>query len=346
MNGPRPVQRIALLCALFLGMADARADGVINQQISFTSSDGSVLAGTLTMPGGMVEKAPALVLLQGSGPTDRDGNQPPVLRTDLLRQIAEGLAQKGIATLRYDKRGMHANAAGLPVDPKDYADYFNWHRFVDDAYAAYAFLRAQPSVDLHMVGIAGHSEGGTIALDLASRLQDQEKPTALILLATGGRPIDAIVRDQLGRQLASLKPGQKRAFLAENDRAVLAIRDTGKVPDKLPQALYGIYPPYSGPFWQAQLRLDPAALAQRYAGPVLLVQGDADVQISAERDALALDRALQKRSGDDHALILLPRTSHALKPLQNAQDPGFEGDIDPALAGRIATWLLSKTAKP
>ncbi|MEK9968094.1 MAG: alpha/beta fold hydrolase [Ferrovibrio sp.] len=335
-----------LLCIVCLGIGDAEADGVVNRQISFKSGDGSVLAGTLTMPGGTVEKVPALVLLQGSGPTDRDGNQPPVLRTDLLRQIAEGLAERGIATLRYDKRGMHANAAGLPADQKDYATYFDWQHFVDDAYAAYAFLRAQPSVDLHNVGIAGHSEGGSIALDLANRLQAEEKPAALVLLSTAGRPIDVIVREQLDRQLASLKPAQRRAFLMENDRTVKAIRETGKVPEKLPQALYGVYPPYSGPFWQAQLRLDPAALAQRYAGPVLLVQGEADIQVSAERDALALDRALQKRSNDDHALIVLPRTSHALKVLQDDKDQGFEGDIDPGLIARIATWLLSKTAKP
>ncbi len=332
--------------ALTVCIAQAHAEGVVNQQISFTSNDGAVLAGTLTMPGGMVEKVPALVLLQGSGPTDRDGNQPPVLRTDLLRQIAEGLAQKGIATLRYDKRGMHANAPGLPTDPKDYAAYFDWHRFVDDAYAAYAFLRAQPSVDLHKTGIAGHSEGGTIALDLAARLQDKEKPAMLVLMATAGRPIDVIVREQLDRQLAALKPAQKRAFMAENDRAVQAIRDTGQVPEKLPQALNGVYPSFSGPFWQAQMKLDPAELARRYPGPVLLVQGAADIQISADRDATALDRALQARGSDDHTLILLPRTSHALKVLQDDKDMGFAGEIDPALIDRIAVWLLSKTVKP
>jgi dienelactone hydrolase len=335
-----------LLLACTLGFADARAEGVVNQQISFTSNDGSVLAGTLTLPGGSVEKVPALVLLQGSGPTDRDGNQPPVMRTDLLRQIAEGLAQKGIATLRYDKRGMHANAPGLPTDPKDYAAYFDWQRFVDDAYAAYAFLRAQPSVDLHKTGIAGHSEGGSISLDLAARLQDKEKPAMLVLMATAGRPIDVIVREQLDRQLAALKPAQKRAFLTENDRVVKAIRDTGLVPEKLPQALNGLYPFYSGPFWQAQLRLDPAALARRYAGPVLVVQGEADIQISAARDAVALDRALQSRDADDHAMIVLPHTSHNLKPLQGEKDPGFEGEIDPALIDRMAAWLLSKAIKP
>jgi pimeloyl-ACP methyl ester carboxylesterase len=335
-----------LLLVMTLGTAQARAEGVVNQQISFTSNDGAVLAGTLTMPGGTVEKVPALVLLQGSGPTDRDGNQPPVMRTDLLRQLAEGLAQKGIATLRYDKRGMHANAAGLPVDPKDYADYFGWQHFVDDAYAAYAFLRSQSSVDLNKVGLAGHSEGGMITLDLAHRLQERERPVALVLFSTAGRPLDAIVREQLERQLGALKPAQKRAFLAENDRVVREIRETGKVPEKLPQALNGLYPVYSGPFWQAQLRLDPAELARRYAGPVLLVQGDADIQISAERDAVALDRALLTRSNDDHTLILLPRTSHNLKRLPDAKDPGFAGEIDPALTERIAVWLLSKTVTP
>ncbi|WP_341896760.1 alpha/beta fold hydrolase [Ferrovibrio terrae] len=335
--------RLALLLCLFgIGMTDAQAvDGVTNQQISFTSNDGSVLAGTLTLPAGTIEKVPALVLLQGSGPTNRDGNQPPVMRTDLLRQIAEGLALKGIATLRYDKRGMHANAGGLPGSDK-YASYFDWDRFVDDAYAAYAFLRAQPGVDLHKTGLFGHSEGGMIALDLSNRLQAGEKPAALILAATAGRRLDVIVREQLTRQLGALKPNERRAFLAENDRTVQAIQTTGKVPEKLLPALNGLYPPYSGPFWQAQLKLDPADLVQRYAGPVLLIQGDADIQISSERDALALDRALQQRSNDDHAMIVLPRTSHNLKPLQGDKDPGYEGEIDPQLTGRIATWLLSK----
>lgn len=335
-----------LLFVLALGICEARAEGVVNQQISFASNDGSVLAGTLTMPGGMVEKVPALVLLQGSGPTNRDGNQPPTLRTDLLRQIAEGLAQKGIATLRYDKRGLPANAASIPADPADYATYFDWGRFVDDAYAAYAFLRAQPSVDLNKTGLLGHSEGATIALDLSNRLQAAEKPALLVLMAAPGRRIDVIVREQLDRQLTGLKPAQKRAFLAENDRIVQVIRDTGALPAKIPAALSGLYPFYSGPFWQAQLRLDPADLARRYAGPVLLIQGDADIQVSSERDTLALDRALQQRGNDDHAMIVLPRTSHNLKPLQGEKDPGYEGEIDPQLSERIATWLLSKTVTP
>jgi fermentation-respiration switch protein FrsA (DUF1100 family) len=338
---------IGLLTGLLVLPPMARAtESAINQQVAITSRDGSVLAGTLTLPAGITSQVPGLVLIQGSGPTDRDGNQPPVLRTDLLRQIADGLAQKGIATLRYDKRGMHANAGGRPVSQDDYAEYFNWGRFVDDAYAAYAFLRAQPAVDSGKVALFGHSEGGLIALDLASRLVDGEKPQALILAAAPGRRMDIIVREQLARQLSlQVKPGQRRMLLADNDRALKNISETGQIPERLPTALRGLYPSYSGPYWQALLKLEPTEAIQRYAGPVLLIQGDADIQISAERDALALDAALQKRQPDDHALIILPRTSHALKPLENDKDPGFEGEIDPGVISRISSWLLGKLEK-
>lgn len=336
-----------LLFAMGLASAAARAE-VASQQVNFKSNDGAVLAGTLTLPAGTTAKVPALVLLQGSGPTDRDGNQPPAIRTDLLRQIADGLAQKGIATLRYDKRGMHANAPGRPANPDDYAAYFSWDRFVDDAYAAYAFLRAQPAVDLHKVGLFGHSEGGLITLDLANRLAEGERPRLLILAATPGRPLDAVLRDQIGRLLTEQKANQnqRKYFLGENDRILNAIRDTGKVPDSVPPGLTALYPAYLGPFLQSWSRLNPAALAGRYPGPVLLIQGDADIQVSSERDAVALDQALQKRSNDDHALIVLPRTSHNLKALQAAKDPGFEGELDPVLIDRISTWLLSKTVTP
>ncbi|WP_374303698.1 alpha/beta hydrolase family protein [Ferrovibrio sp.] len=319
------------------------AESIINQQVRITSRDGTSLAGTLTLPAGAKEKLPALVLLQGSGPTDRDGNQPPAMRTDLLRQVAEGLAEKGVATLRYDKRGLPANAASVPGDPAQYPEYFDWHRFVDDAYAAYAFLRAQPAVDPGKAGLFGHSEGGLIALDLASRLVDGEKPQVLILAATPGRPMDVIIREQLSFQLSKqVKPSERRLFLAENERAAKNIRATGQVPAKLPAALGGVYPSYSGRYWQALMQIDPVALAQRYRGPVMLLQGDADIQVSAERDALVLDGALQKREPDDHALVILPRTSHNLKPLQSDKDPGLEGEVDPGVISRISTWLLAR----
>lgn len=320
------------------------ADSILSQQVSFTSSDGTPLAGTLTVPSGITFKVPAVLLIQGSGPVDRDGNMPPVMRTDLMRQIADALAEQGIVSLRYDKRGMHANAASLPTSQEDYTRFFTWERFIDDAFAAYNFLRGQGMVDADKVGLLGHSEGGLIALDLASRLKGSEMPRALVLAATGGRKLDLIIRDQIERVLGEQKatPAQRRFFLAANDRVIKAITETGEVPHDVPPGLTPIYPTYIGPFLQAAFRLDPAALAQTFRGPVLVLQGDADRQISPEHDALALDRALKRRDNDDHALLMLPRTSHALKRLQNDEDPGFEGDVDPGLLNQLSGWVLKK----
>jgi dienelactone hydrolase len=335
---------LVLLAAALFAMDSAALDNIANQQVTFTSSDGSVLAGTLTLPNNVAGKLPALVLIQGSGPTDRDGNQPPALRTDLLRQFAEALALQGFATLRYDKRGMHANAGGRPISAGDYPAYFDWVRFVDDAYAAYAFLRAQPMVEMTKTGLLGHSEGGLIALDLANRLVAAEAPRFLVLASTYGRPVDVVLREQLQRLLGEQKASQaqRKFFLDANDRITATIRDTGKVPGDVPAGLVGLYPSYIGAFWQAQMKLDPAALAAKYPGPVMILQGEADIQISAERDALALDRALRQRESDDHTLILLPKGSHNLKTLQTDKDPGFEGEIDPAVLAQMAEWIRGR----
>ncbi|HLT78119.1 MAG TPA: alpha/beta fold hydrolase [Ferrovibrio sp.] len=332
-----------MLLAGIGGNGHAAEEQIINQQVSFTSSDGTTLAGTLTLPVNITAGVPGVLLLQGSGPTDRDGNQLP-LRTDLLRQIAEELTSQGMATLRFDKRGMHANAAGRPAAQSDYAAFFGWDRFIADAFAAYTFLKDQDVVDDHRIALLGHSEGGLIALDLASRLKADEAPAALVLAATPGRPLNDVLRDQLERLLGEQRatPAQRRFFLAANDRISKTIRETGKVPNDVPPGLAALYPFYIGPFWQAVMQLDPATLAGNVTMPVLLLQGDSDQQISPEKDALALSRALERRSAGDHALLMLTRTSHNLKPLQNNSDPGIEGDVDPGLLRRLSEWLLEK----
>lgn len=334
-----------LLALVIGGIGDLRAaETILNQQVILNSNDGTPLAGTLTIPANITFKIPGVVLIQGSGPTDRDGNQPPVLRPDLLRQIADALAQNGIASLRYDKRGMHANASHRPANLEDYKTFFAWERFIDDAFAAYNFLRGQGVVDADKVGLLGHSEGGLIVLDLASRLRGTETPRALVLASTAGRKIDLVIREQLERLLTEQKatPAQRRYFVAANDRVLKAIAETGEVPSDVPPGLAGLYPAYIGPFLQSELRLDPVALAQGFSGPVLLLQGDSDRQISPKYDALALDRALRERSNDDHALLMLPRTSHNLKRLQSDEDPGIEGDIDPGILSQLSEWLLKK----
>ncbi|MFC3674336.1 alpha/beta hydrolase family protein [Ferrovibrio xuzhouensis] len=342
-------RRFAVLVTglLILGRIAAvqAAETTPSQQVRFAGAGGIALAGTLALPMDTTKPVPAVLLLQGSGPTDRDGNQPPALRTDLLRQIADLLAARGIASLRYDKRGMYANAASLPADQKDYAEFFRWENFVGDALAAEAFLAGQASVDARRIALLGHSEGGLIALVAAQTLQQQGRPpAALVLAATPGRRIDQLIRDQITRSLKADKTTdkQRRFFLSANDRVIKAIRMTGKVPDSVPPALQPLYPFYIGPFMQAQFAVDPAALARDFAGPVLILQGASDVQVSPEKDALALDHALLQRGRDDHAVFIVPGVSHNLKPVDTDSEPGFEGPVSDAIRDRLAEWLQAR----
>ena len=140
----------------------AAAAASVEQHISFQGKDGIPIAGTLVLPepANSDRLAPAVLLIQGSGPTDRDGNQPPNLQTDLLRQLADILAGAGIASLRYDKRGMHENRDSFPKHQNELSDFFSWSAFVDDAHAAFAFLVTHPGIASDRVGVLGHSEGG------------------------------------------------------------------------------------------------------------------------------------------------------------------------------------------
>jgi alpha-beta hydrolase superfamily lysophospholipase len=257
------------------------------QEVVFTGHDGVMLAGSLMLPrsASLDQPVAALLLVQGSGPTDRNGDQPPHLMPDLLRQLAEMFAEAGIATLRYDKRGMHANRAGLPGDREALASFFRWSAFVGDAAAGFAFLRAQREVDAERVGLLGHSEGGLIAA--AAIAAQQARPKMLILAGTPGRPLGAVIHDQLStllqRQGATAE--QQRFFLAADLRIRTAILASGAVPADVPSRLAALYPPYLGPFLKDVLALDPAALVAGCGAPVLVINGAADSQVAAARDA-------------------------------------------------------------
>lgn len=318
-------------------------------QVSFTGaaaqSGSGEIGGTLVLPAGLPMPPggyPAVMLLQGSGPTDRDGNQSPALRPDLLRGIAEHLAAKGVATLRYDKRGMHANAPNRPEKMEEFGEYFRWEHFVGDAAAAYRYLASQSSINPARMGIFGHSEGGLIALAALGQLP--QPPAALVLAAAPGRPLGDVVTEQLNRAMDNQKatPAQRKAVIDANKRIASLILADGRVPDSVPAGLAPLYPSYAGLFLQALLKLDPATLARDYAGPVLILQGGGDNQVSAERDAGALQKALFARRSGPTVLNVLPATSHNFKAITNpATDPGIAGPIQPAMLGALDDFLAA-----
>jgi pimeloyl-ACP methyl ester carboxylesterase len=314
------------------------------REVTFDGAGGVRISATLALPAGASaqHKVPALVLVAGSGPTDRNGNQPPLLWTGLLKQTADLLAGAGVASLRYDKRGV-GRSDRPPKDRAALSEFVRWEHFVDDVVAASVALQGQPEVDASRVALLGHSEGGLLVMDATVRLQDGGRPpAAVVLVATPGRPLGVLLREQLAgmsRRLGVSEAGTSR-WLARNDEIIAAIRTTGVVPDDVPQDLAGLYPPYAGKFLQVALESDPAAVARRLTVPVLVIQGAKDLQVSAERDATALEAALKGRPGSVRSdVVILEGASHNLKRVERGGEHAAFGPVVPSYGAKLVAWI-------
>jgi uncharacterized protein len=334
------IGRRALLLAGALAPAAAHAQaprprfyakGTKQRVVRFTGSEGAVLAGTLLLPiWSELEKVPGVVLVAGSGPTDRDGNNALVPeRIDLMKQIAELLAEAGIATLRYDKRGIGASTPRPRGTLAEQERFFSWDNFVGDVAAAQAELVTHDEIKSYATALLGHSEGGLLVLAAAPTIA-KNPPHGMVLLATPGRPLSDILRAQIARGAPNL--------VAAAGRAMAAIEATGHVPSDLPRELEALFPPYGGPFLQRLLSFDPAQALVRSRLPCLLLQGTADRQVVPMEDVQPLIDALGKRDAPGEAEIV-PAVSHNLKVVKWPTDPGFGGPIAPAIASKLNAWM-------
>lgn len=280
------------------------------------------LAGTLTDP---ARTAPAVILIPGSGPTDRNGDNPAGVSGGIYRQLAEQLAAKGVATLRIDKRGMFGSKAAI-ADPNvvTIADY------VADVRGWTAFLQARGK---RCVWIAGHSEGGLVALAAA---QQPKGICGLILLAAPGRPLGTVLR-------AQLKPKLPPAMYASADAAIAKLEQRQRVDlATVPAPLAPLFNPAVQGYLIDLVTTNPATLAAATKLPMLIVQGETDIQVGVE-DARALAAAHPGAK-----LLLVPGINHLWRrapadPAANAatyRDPRIP--IDPAVASAIADFVRTK----
>jgi pimeloyl-ACP methyl ester carboxylesterase len=275
--GMSPDGRIAGLFFKPLPVAEARGDDV--------STSG--LSGTLLRPDGSA-RPPVVLLIGGSGPTDRNGNQGGMGAGE-LRQLAEQLAEKGIASLRYDKRGV-----GRSITPGLQEKDLVLKSFVDDAVAWCDWLRQRP--DLGPVVVIGHSEGGLIAM-LAAR---REPVAGIVLLATPGRKLGDIIRGQLQGI------GMEAALQSEASNIIAALERGETIPNVSP-GLQALFRPSVQPFMISELAVDPAKELGALALPVMIVSGGHDLQISAT------DAALLSAARPDAVRLDMPEMNHVLK---------------------------------
>lgn len=248
---------------------------------------GVAIRGVLWRPASATEATPVVLFIAGSGPTDRDCNQAPVLLTDSYWLMASALASQGIASLRFDKRGV--GQSGQDFSPAD----VTLDDFVRDAVALIEHLRRDPRTA--SITLAGHSEGGLIAL-LAAQLAPVE---ALALLASPGRPMGVLVREQLARQLDA-------AQLTEVDRALAAVRAGQPIGD-VPGPLRRLFNPTIARYLRSIVDVDPAAVLHGLRIPTVIIQGETDAQVSV------VDARMLAAAQPGARLVVLAHTNHVFK---------------------------------
>ncbi|CAN5265771.1 alpha/beta fold hydrolase [soil metagenome] len=280
--------------------------------------------GTLLTPAGATRAV--AVIIPGSGPTDRDGNNPFGVSAATYRLLAEGLATQGIATVRYDKRGIGESAAAMTAE----AD-LRFDTYIDDArgWTAEAATRAgQPCAWL-----IGHSEGALIAL--AAVKTPDDKVCGLVLLSGAGRPAGTVIREQLANAPEPLK-SQAAAILTE--------LEAGRAVADVPPALNALFRASVQPYIMSWLPLDPAALIAGYPGPVMIGQGTTDIQVGmtdAQTMATAQPNAvLTTFEGVNHVLKVAP-TDRAAN-VATYSDPSLP--LAPGVVDAVAGFILSHTA--
>jgi len=275
------------MIAEFLIMATIAA-APVERGITAPGPQGA-LAGTLTDAG---KATPVVLIIPGSGPTDRDGNNPLGVTAAPYHLLAEGLANQGVSSVRIDKRGMFGSKAAIPdANMVTIADY------AADAHAWVASAKA--ATGAKCVWVLGHSEGALVALTAA---QKPDGICGVITVAGTGRKLGAVMRDQL-------KANPANEPILQPALAALDSLEAGKSvdPASLPAPIQPLFNAAVQPFLMNLMAQDPPKLAASLAVPYLIVQGDKDIQVSVE-DAQLLAAAQPKAK-----LAVLPGVNHVLK---------------------------------
>lgn len=209
----------------------------------------------------------AILIVAGSGPTDRHGNSAAGLSTYSYKMLGEALAKDGVAVMRYDKRGV-----GLSPIPAEDVPNLVFEDYIDDARTCVEYLRNE---GFERVVVAGHSEGGLIALALAA--EDECCLDGVVLLCAPGYNMAEILNYQLSQQLVPAYMG----LMVKSTNIINALKAGNMVAEAdIPQELMGLFHPTVQPFIISNMRYEPTLLAAECRMPMLIVSGGRDIQVS------------------------------------------------------------------
>jgi hypothetical protein len=286
------------------------------------------LAGTLTMPPGQGRlRHPAVVLIGPPGPGDRD---EAVAGIPVFAQLAGALAERGFMVLRYDKRGVGQSGGRTEtVTLQDYAD---------DATAVVKWLARRDDVDEREIAVAGHGQGGAVAMLAASR---EKKIGSLVLLAAVGTTGAELILEQQRHQLDLMKlPEPERQQKIETQEKLQAAVVSQKGWEGLSEE---VKQQADTPWFRSLLQFDPEKVMARIKQPILIVQGDLDTQVPPHHAERLAGLARKRKNPPPVETIHLPEVNHLLVKATTGEAAEYaqlqQKQISPDVAAGVAEWL-------
>ena len=271
--------------SFLIGLLAALAAFAQKDEPVVLKTDKGEIEGTILLPEAKLP-VPVALIIAGSGPTDRNGNNP-VMTNNSLKMLAEELAKNGIASLRYDKRGIaKSKAAGL-----NEAD-LRFENYIQDVTGWVGYLKERKQFT--SIVLIGHSEGSLIGM-VSAQTCGADK---FVSLSGAGQSADKIIRDQLKAQ---------PPFVLEQASPVLDELVKGKTVENVPQMLYALFRPSVQPYLISWLKYNPQVEIARLKIPLLIVQGTTDIQVSVN------DAQLLHSAKPDSKLLIVDGMNHILK---------------------------------
>ncbi len=327
------------------------------EEVFYDNKDaGITLAGTFTYPK-EGDKFPAVILISGSGPQDRDEtvfNHKPFL------VISDYLTRNGIAVLRFDDRGVGESSGSFAAATTE--------DFVTDVIAGIEFLKARPEIDINNIGLIGHSEGGIIAPMAAVQRDDA---AFIILLAGTGLPGEEILymQSRLISELSGEEPEKIDRSIelmrqiyssAKSDKdsvvSVMKIRkdfyaffeslseqDKKEVGDPELYIQNRIINVVMSPWFRLFLTLDPAEYLKQINIPVLAIIGEKDVQVPPKENLEAIRKALNEAGNENYALLEMPGLNHLFQKAETGNITEYaliEETFSEEVLKIISDWIL------
>lgn len=285
------MKEIHLLLAIQLLMGGLFAQAPEKQKFSesemiLNTATGNIY-GSLVVPEN-VKTSPVVLIIAGSGPTDRNANSTLGIQTNTYKMIAEELAANGISSLRFDKRGIAQSSEAMTSESD-----LRFETYINDAADWVSLLKKDKRFS--SVIILGHSEGSLIGMIVA----EKANVAKYISVAGVGIPADQILKEQLKAQL----PPQ---LMAESNNILDSLK-AGKTVKNVPPTLAALYRPSVQPYMISWIKYDPAKEIAKLKIPVLIVQGTTDIQVAAN------NAQLLAAAKPDARLLMLENMNHILK---------------------------------